>query len=874
MCIRDRSYVVVDDAQTYNASNILGGRGGDGQGGLVGGGSAGRSPEGSSEHNNYNEDTHPVSRTGAGAAGGAGCAQGGAGKLVVLPTAALTSSPARVPDTGAGLPQDPFLQVTVTLDLGLKDASGNPVRVAFQQPFACRMVPLAGLSAGGIDPCPKRAGYRFAGYWRDDGTCVYGPDGKPTMVMSPYVEDCTLRARWEVDGSILEVTSADDGASTLDVYGNTAVTLRDAVAALAADPLLVGADGRRRVVFDLAETDTVVRLRREITVPAGARSFEINGLYGLTNGVRLVAGGGARHLRFAGAAADRKPFALANLTFEGGNPSQGAGGAVLAEAGASVTVEACAFLRNRAGQLRNGGAVCVVSGQSELVVDSSTFAGNSAQSGGAVHVDGARSTFVNTTFSGNAAKASGGAISTGKDAPVALVACTFARNTAKQRGPSLASTCSLADAVRAVNCIFGDTEGGKEPVAMENGVAMAAHWCSTDVPPEAAFAAGGAPVTQVVAGVTHVVHPPLGGERSHNEDAAEIYRDADYQHLLAVDREGNRVALAGEPGQANIPFVTDQLLQLRTAPTRGAVRLAVGTEPVVVELDGVLCDEEGNPRRGVEVETVATVHYDSGEAVETNLTIRTASGGEFGLTVPVDGSDGLAHNVTGICVRALGPEAFAVATAPYALKAASVDLIASPDEVALDGDQIAIGNVAAASISAAKSFDARSAGSFTAASLKGFKEIELEHVAVSGGSLKWLGGAGASEGVAFAKLDEMSVGGGVEAPVENTLRASNGNTLTRTWRAANDGFFQLQARAQKPQDGEIRLRLLGADGGELAVVTGQGRAGDTDDLRRLLWTVPVRAGDTVELQSAPAPGCSAFELTAVRAQFIYFGVAK
>ena len=136
-----------------------------------------------------------------------------------------------MPDTGAGLPQDPFLQVTVTLDLGLKDASGNPVRVAFQQPFACRMVPLAGLSAGGIDPCPKRAGYRFAGYWRDDGTCVYGPDGKPTMVMSPYVEDCTLRARWEVDGSILEVTSADDGASTLDVYGNTAVTLRDAVAA-------------------------------------------------------------------------------------------------------------------------------------------------------------------------------------------------------------------------------------------------------------------------------------------------------------------------------------------------------------------------------------------------------------------------------------------------------------------------------------------------------------------------------------------------------------------------------------------------------------------------------------------------------------------
>ncbi|MBP5788087.1 MAG: hypothetical protein J6Y19_09785, partial [Kiritimatiellae bacterium] len=574
------SYVVTDNAKTYNASNIKGGKGGDGKGGQVGGGSAGGNPDSSHVHSNYDEPNHATSTTGAGGAGGNGYRQGTGGKLVVLPTAALTCSPAQAADTGAALPQEEFLKVKVTLDLGMTDAEGKAVTVTFDQPFACRMVPLAGVSSGGVEACAKRTGYRFAGYWLDDGTCVYGPDYKATMVMSPFVADYTLRAHWEVDGSVLNVTSSGDGASTLGVYGNQAVTLRDAVEALSANPLLVGEDGRRRVTFGLAETDTVVRLAREIAVPAGVRAFEINGLYGLTNGVRLAAGSGARHFRFEGAAEGGKPFTLASLTFAEGHPTKGAGGSILAENGASVQVEACSFLDNRAGQLQNGGAICVVSGQSKLLVDATTFAGNSAQSGGAVHVDGADSAFVNTTFSGNSAKASGGGISTGKGAPVELLACTFAGNTAQERGASLSSTCTLTNAVRAVNCIFADTASGKAPLATANEGAVTLDWCSTDVPPDVAFASGGAAARQMVAGVTHVVYPPLGGERSKNEDAAEIYRSADYENLLAVGRDGRRVVLSGNAGQATIPFVTDQLQQLRTAPTRGAVRLAVGTEPV------------------------------------------------------------------------------------------------------------------------------------------------------------------------------------------------------------------------------------------------------------------------------------------------------
>ncbi len=331
--------------------------------------------------------------------------------------------------------------------------------------------------------------------------------------------------------------------------------------------------------------------------------------------------------------------------------------------------------------------------------------------------------------------------------------------------------------------------------------------------------------------------------------------------------------LAGEAGQATIPFVTDQLAQLRTSPTRGAVRLAVGTEPVAVDIDGVLCDAAGNPRPDAVVETDATVFYDSGEAVGTNLTIRTAAGGAFGLSVPVDGSDGLAHNVTGICVRALGPGAVAVATAPYALKAASVDLVASPDKVALDGTGVAVGNLAAMSIAASKSFDARSAGSFTAGSLKGFKSIDMEQVPVSGGSLKWLGGTGRAAGVTFANLDAMSVGGGKEA-FSGTIKVPY-KTQTTKWQASADGFMQLEVRAPSRPAHEylmVEVNVLNSKGHKEFEVTPRGLFGGPD--QRALWTIPVRRGQYVELKlDEHESGKPAVDIN-VHAQFIYFGVPE
>ena len=192
----------------------------------------------------------------------------------------------------------------------------------------------------------------------------------------------------------------------------------------------------------------------------------------------------------------------------------------------------------------------------------------------------------------------------------------------------------------------------------------------------------------------------------------------------------------------------------------------------------------------------------------------------------------------------------------------SASTISSSAAPAIGGTDMRKENSAAFSGS---TFDARAAGSFTAGELKGFREIDLEHVAVAGGTLDWMGGKlPAAQSEAFANIAEMSVGGGADADAVGTISGSQ----TRTWKAAGDGFFQLQARCQNPAGTTLKLELLDGNGSTAVVVTPQGSLGDADGLRRFLWTVPVRGGDSVRLTM------SAGELTLVKGQFIYFGVPE
>ena len=186
-------------------------------------------------------------------------------------------------------------------------------------------------------------------------------------------------------------------------------------------------------------------------------------------------------------------------------------------------------------------------------------------------------------------------------------------------------------------------------------------------------------------------------------------------------------------------------------------------------------------------------------------------------------------------------------------------------DLPLYGDAVSIGNLAAGSISVTNSLNARSAASFTAGALKGFGEIDLERVDVAGGTLDWLGGQlPAAKSETFVNLAEMSVGGGADADAAGTLSGG----ATRSWKAANDGFIQLQARCADPANTTLKLELLDAGGAVAAEVTPEGKLGNASAMRRFVWTVPVRKGDSLRLTM------SAGELTLVKGQFIYFGVAE
>ena len=89
--------------------------------------------------------------------------------------------------------------------------------------------------------------------------------------------------------------------------------------------------------------------------------------------------------------------------------------------------------------------------------------------------------------------------------------------------------------------------------------------------------------------------------------------------------------------------------------------------------------------------------------------------------------------------------------------------------------------------------------------------------------------------------------------------------------AENDGLFQLQARCRNPNGGQLQIDVV--EGGNVAFnVTPKGTVGPDGTDRRLVWTVPVRKGQTIRLTMYG--GSSAFELSSVRGQFIYFGVAE
>jgi hypothetical protein len=154
------------------------------------------------------------------------------------------------------------------------------------------------------------------------------------------------------------------------------------------------------------------------------------------------------------------------------------GGAAIYEDGGALVVIHCTFTNNHCAQSGEdvaGGAI-VGLGSSTLVVEDSTFDGNSGSNGGAIGTQDENTTIVNSTFSNNKANGTGGNPGNGGDggamsydgAMISWTMCgdTFTNNYAYQQGGAIFRVGYNDESVNIDQCTF-DSNG----VNMTNGIA-------------------------------------------------------------------------------------------------------------------------------------------------------------------------------------------------------------------------------------------------------------------------------------------------------------------------------------------------------------------------------------------------------------------
>ncbi len=165
--------------------------------------------------------------------------------------------------------------------------------------------------------------------------------------------------------------------------------------------------------------------------------------------------------RTAGAiSASGCPATVANATFSGNRATAGNGGAIFTYA--NVSAARSTFAGNSAAF--NGGAIGTTYA---VTATDSTFSGNSARAGGVIHAN--RVTLANSTLSANAATAEGGAVSVyspgGSPATVTATNSTFSGNSAPDGGAiHSTSGTTLANTIVAGTsgqcAVPGPTDGG------------------------------------------------------------------------------------------------------------------------------------------------------------------------------------------------------------------------------------------------------------------------------------------------------------------------------------------------------------------------------------------------------------------------------
>ena len=679
---------------------------------------------------------------------------------------------------------------------------------------ASLMLPMPGATE------VTRNGYRFLGYFTEasGGACIYGPDFTPSSPVWESAEtSVNLYAHWEVAPTMLVVNTNEDGEN----LGGGKITLRDALRKLCADPALSGTNGLRRIEFDLAEDGgkNVITLSSVIAVDAGTTPIGIDGFNG-GKGVTITSGGAFSALQLSGSDVNLRCLNFKNCQ----KPA-------IAHSG-GLSVEDCSFIGNK-GAIQSGD-------KATLGALNCTFADNTAAGGGgavAMANTSEYGAFVNCTFARNKAS-SGSAVHSAK-APLVFIHCTLV--------PGDANALVSANGIDTyfLNTLIAKPSDG---TAVTAGTTTSI--CSSLGTQDQSAILNPAQADDLL-GVRQIWYEPVQSSASGNRDAALVFYDYKLDNI-AIVTNGVKTALGdGNAGLATMPIGIDQLHGARMAPVRGAIRIATGVQPPVVNVEGVAWG-----LTNAVVTAKATVFYDDETSAENiPVTVKTNPDAVFGAAVEVDGSDLYTHNVTEVVLQDLaGDHHMIVATSPYALVASSASAIATEESVVeLPGDEIRVTSAVADSLATTRLYVGGEA--FSAGSLAGFQDITLDDVNVRGGSLRLLGSTSKDGGAQMANLDSKTIGGGED---EDANSLSNG---TKSWTARYDGFVQIRAEASATSSSTQVGLTVGN-----TTVTPMGAFGNGGS-RTAVWTVPVRKGEKVTLH---ANGVS----IGYKVQFIYFGVKE
>ena len=715
----------------------------------------------------------------------------------------------------------------------------------------------------GMRDVPTRPGYRFAGWWTNpeksggESICFYDRWGTPLLPYFDQLDDIELIARWEPDPAVLTVNSNVDRPAGAEPEKGK-VTLRDAVTALCDNPSLVGTNGSRRITFALPEGESTIRLNRPIVVSPTTKPFEIFGLCGVSNDVWAVTidGGGKTRLFDLNGAG----VTFSHLMFTGGKSSVAGGAIRCIGKGSSLEAVDCAFFGNSASG--EGGAVYAPDGI--VLLRNCTFAGNAAVSYGAVSASGG-AVALNCTFSENVSSKSDTSDAAAFGMKNGLVAhCTFSRN-----GKSI--TCNTlpgdGNAARAVNCIFADGEKSTD------GLTQVLY--SGEAKPSEAFVDGGRPQTNVFYGVRHVWYEPR--QSKDNFDAALLYYDGVLgKDVIAVKGVTTNV-LYGTADNACIPILADQLRMARLAPARGSIRLLSGEDRSGVFLEGIYEAGKGQTKT-----FEATVAYDDGIVTTNKVSVTADNDGYFGVSIPVEGSDGTAHNAKSCRVEGLnvGDERMSIVTFPYAFTASSSTMLASGEgdgeekDLELPGDAVTVNRVSADAVAVTgdNGYLVVGSQSFSAGTVRGFEKIALEGVDVTEGRLdvfqdqnekKESGGLEYGKPAVMVSGLDVPLANGSQGGQERSLTIKAKKTETVKSKATGQGLLQVFVRAPAVDGNCVGLEVGNR------TVTPLGGFGTDGRKRQMLWTVPVFKDDMMKLTLQAGSKDISVDY---QWQYMYFGV--